>query len=363
VRSSFLRVSMGSSDFALQRFTYDDLPAGTTDPLLKYFSISHDQKYIIPLLLRARALNPQLTILASQWTPPAWMKTIGNMDGGSLKPEFWEAYTNYELKFLQEYQKLGVTIDYLTIQNEAMAWQTFPSMVMLSTDQRDIIKMHFGPMFTANNISTKILVLDHNWDLLDYVLTVLDDPTAKSYVSGVAWHCYGGKPNLQSVVHNAHPDKDTFFTECGPGLNSLFGPSLVKALDTLYVQSVNNWARGVLHWNIVLDPTGGPHVPGGCATCKGFYTIFPNGTYVKEAEYYSLSHNSKFVDVGAYRIASLSSSDSISVVSYQNPDESFVAVVINTSESPQQFDLTWTNKFVSYSLPSLSVVTFKWSST
>jgi len=285
------------------------------------------------------------------------------MDGGSLRPDFWETYTNYELKFLQEYQRLGVKIDYLTIQNEAMAWQTFPSMVMMSFDQRDIIKTFFGPIFAANNITTQILVLDHNWDLLDYVLTVLDDPIAKSYVSGVAWHCYGGKPNLQSVVHNAHPDTDAFFTECGPIRGEPFGSGLVQALDTLYVQSVNNWARGVLHWNIVLDPTGGPHVPGGCEGCGGFYTIYPNGTYTKEAEYYSLAHNSKFVDVGAYRIASLSSSDTVSAVSYVNPDGTFVAIVVNKSESPQQFDLTWSNRFVSYSLPGLSVVTFKWSPT
>jgi len=290
------------------------------------------------------------------------MKTTGNMDGGNLLPQFWDAYTNYEMKFLLEYKRLGISVDYLTIQNEALAWQTFPSMVMLSTDQRDIIKKNFGPRFAANNITTKILVLDHNWDLLDYVLTIMADPVAKSYIAGVAWHCYGGKPNLQSVVHNAHPDMDAFFTECGPSLKGLFGPSLVNTLDELYVQSVSNWARGVLHWNIVLDPNGEPHVPGGCSKCGGLYTVFSNGTYVKEAEYYSLAHNSKFVDVGAYRIDSMSSSTNlISVISYQNPDGSFVAVVVNKSTNSQQFDLLWGSQFVAYSLPAQSVVTFKWS--
>jgi len=363
VRSSFVRVAMGSSDFALQRFSYDDLPAGVTDPQLNSFSISHDQQYIIPLILRAKAINPQLTILSSPWSPPPWMKTNGNYDSGSLLPEFWSSFANYQMKFLQQYAKLGINVDYLTIQNEPLAAQSFPSMVMQTADQRDIIKKNFGPTFAANNISTKILVLDHNWDLAQYVLTVLGDPTTKSYVAGVAWHCYGGNPSAQNVIHDAHPDKDTFFTECSPEKSPgrEFGSALVSALDTLYVISVNNWARGVIHWNIALDPNNGPHVPGGCGECIGLLTIYPNGTYAKEPEYYSMGHNGKFVDVGAYRISSLSSSGSISVVAYQNPDGSFAVIVVNKSRANQQFDLNWNKQYVTYSLPQQSVVTFTWS--
>jgi len=361
-RSSFVRLSMGSSDFALQRYSFDDLPAGRTDPQLKTFSIRHDEAYIIPIILQAKSLNPKLTILCSQWSPPAWMKNNGNTDGGSLLPQFWDAYTTYEVMYLQQYAKLGVNIDYITIQNEPLASQSFPSMVMQAPDQRDIIKKNFGPAFAANNITTKILVLDHNWDLTQYVLTVLGDATTKSYVSGVAWHCYGGEPGAQSTVHNAHPDMDTFFTECSPVAARSFADSLVGAIDTLYVQSVNNWARGVLHWNIALDPSNGPHVPGGCDECGGFFTIFPNGTYVKEGEFYSFAHNSKFVDVGAVRIGSSANGGSISGVAYQNPDGTFVAVVVNKSKNNQQFDLTWANQFVTYALPGQSAVTFTWTS-
>jgi len=362
VRSSFLRLSMGSSDFATQRYSFDDLPAGKTDPQLQSFSIRHDQAYIIPIILQAQSLNPQLTILSSQWSPPAWMKNNGNMDGGSLLPQFWNSYTNYEIMYLQQYAKLGVKIDYITIQNEPMANQGFPSMVMQAPDQRDLIKKNFGPAFKANNISTKILVLDHNWDLTQYVQTVLGDPTAKSYVSGVAWHCYGGNPSAQTTIHNAYPDMDTFFTECSPFVGKDFGSSLVDAMDQLYAQTVNNWARGVLQWNIALDTNNGPHVNGGCDSCRGFYTILPNGTYVKEGEYYSLAHSSKFVDVGAHRIGS-SSGGSISVVAYQNPDGTIVAIVANKSKNTQQFDLNWANQFVSYTLPGQSAATFTWSSS
>jgi len=363
VRSSFVRVAMGSSDFAQQRFTYDDLPAGKSDPQLNTFSISHDQQYIIPVLLRAKAINPKLTFLSSPWSPPAWMKSSGNIDGGSLLQQYWDSFTNYQVKFLQQYEKFGLKIDYLTIQNEPMASQTFPSMVMQAPDQRDIIKKNFGPAFAANNISTKILCLDHNWDLTNYVLTVLGDPAANSYVAGVAWHCYGGNPSAQNTIHDAHPDKDTFFTECSPEGDSSknFGGNLINALDTLYVTTVHNWARGVLHWNIALNPDHGPHVNGGCSDCRGLLTIFSNGTYAKEPEYYSMAHNSKFVDVGAARIASTSSSGSISVISYQNPDGSFAAVVLNKSNFNQQFDLNWNNQYVTYSLPGQSVVTFTWS--
>jgi len=303
-----------------------------------------------------------LTVLSSPWTPPPWMKDNGNFDSGSLRPEYWNSFTNYQLKFLQQYEKLGLTIDYLTIQNEPLAAQTFPSMVMQAPDQRDIIKKNFGPTFAANNISTKILVLDHNWDLTDYVLTVLGDPTTKSYVAGVAWHCYAGDPSAQNVIHNAHPDKDTFFTECSPESSAGdFASTLISALDTLYVTSVNNWSRGVIHWNIALDPNNGPHVDGGCSDCLGLLTIYPNGSYAMEAEYYSMAHNSKFVDVGAYRISSSSTSDSIVVVAYQNPDGSFAVIVVNKSRSNQQFDLNWNKQYVTYSLPQLSVVTFTWS--
>jgi glucosylceramidase len=288
------------------------------------------------------------------------MKDTGNMDGGSLLPEYWESFAMYELKFLQEYEQAGVKLDYLTIQNEAMAWQTFPSMVMLSTDQRDIIKKFFGPIFATYNITTKILVLDHNWDLLDYVLTVLGDPITKSYIGGVAWHCYGGKPNLQSVVHNYHPDVDAFFTECGvPYSNPDWAGRLVNTLDRLYVQSVNHWSRGVLHWNIILNTTGGPHVVGG-GNGGGFYTILTNGTIVKEPEYYCLAHNSKFVDIGAFRIDGTSNTQSLSVVSYLNPDESFAVVVVNMCNCTEQFDIQWGTKYLTYELPSQSVATFTW---
>jgi len=240
--------------------------------------------------------------------------------------------------------------------------QTFPSMLMVAADQRDIIKKNFGPAFVSNNITTKILVLDHNWDLTDYVLTVLGDPTTNSYVAGVAWHCYKGIPSAQSTIHNAYPDKDAFFTECSPGDKPVdFGGKLIFALDTLYVDSVNNWARGVIHWNIALDPNNGPHVQGGCPVCRGLLTIYSNGTYSKEPEYYSMAHNSKFVDIGAYRISSMSSSDSISVVSYLNPNGSYVAIVLNKSLSNRQFDLNWKDQYLTYSLPQQSVVTFTWS--
>jgi len=185
----------------------------------------------------------------------------------------------------------------------------------------------------------------------------------KSYVAGTAWHCYGGNPSAQNTIHNAHPDKDMFFTECsGTTASPDFASNLVNTIDTLYVTVVNNWARGVLHWNIALDPNDGPHVPGGCGSCRGIVTIHPDGSYVREVEYYALGHNSKFVDVGAYRIGSSSSqSSTISVVSYQNPSGSFVAIVLNKSKSEQQFDLNWNNQYVSYSLPKQSVVTFMWS--
>jgi len=354
---------MGSSDFALKEYTYDDIDPNSSDPDLTHFSVDHDKSYILPMLVRAKTINPAMTYLASPWSPPARMKTSKSVERGNLVQQYWPSFANYHLKFLQQYASLGVKIDYLTLQNEPFNTAGFPTMYMSPTDQRDIIKQQIGPLFAKNNIDTKILVMDHNWDMADYVLTILNDAQAKSYVAGSAWHCYAGDPSAQGRVQSAHPDKDIFFTECSGGTWAPnWSDNLVWMTSTLFIGSVKNWARGVVLWNLALDQKNGPFIPGGCATCRGVVTILPNGNYSRNEEYYALAHNSKFVDVGATRVQTTSTNEGVlQGVAYKNPSGSLVAVVVNTSGQSQTFDLTWNGQYVTMpNFPPKSVVTFVW---
>jgi len=235
-------------------------------------------------------------------------------------------------------------------------------MYMTPEDQRDIIKQNIGPLFAGSN--TKILVMDHNWDMANYVLTILDDPIAKSLVAGSAWHCYAGDPSAQSNVQSKHPDKDIFFTECSGGTWAPnWGSNLVWMTQNLFIGSVQNWARGVVLWNYVLDTSNGPFVPGGCGTCRGVVTVYSNGTYTRNEEYYALGHNSKFVDVGASRIKSTSNNEQVLVgVAYKNPAGSFVTVLLNKASQTQTFDVVWQGKRVTLAnFPPQSVATLLWS--
>jgi glucosylceramidase len=203
---SYLRIPMGASDFALQDYTYDDMPAGQTDPNLEQFSIDYEKTSVIPALKLAVQLNPQLGLLGSPWSPPAWMKKNHQFHGSSLLPEFYQAFADYHVRFVQAYAEEGLTIDAITPQNEPMhTTEGYPTMYMSPEDQQTFVRDHLGPAFQAAGLDTRIIIFDHNWDLVDYPLTVLSDPAAAAFVDGVAFHCYGGDVSAQSQVHSCRP--------------------------------------------------------------------------------------------------------------------------------------------------------------
>src|SRR6266850_1256849 len=358
-----LRQPMGASDFsAVGNYSYDDMPTGQTDPNLSNFSISHDTSYIIPVLQQARTLNPALKIIGSPWSPPGWMKTTGSMIGGNLKPDAYAPFANYFVKYIQAYEAQGVTVNYITVQNEPLFIPTgYPGMGMPASDQASFIKNNLGPALAANRLNTKILAYDHNWDVPNYPRTVFADASAAQYVSGVAWHWYGGDVNAQTPVHNEYPGKDAFITEASGGTWQGGDANSFRDALNLVINGSRNWARGVVLWNMALDTNNGP-TNGGCGTCRGVVTIDQSsGNVTYNVDYYALGHASKFLKPGAYRIASNTFGSSIENVAFKNPDGSKVLIARNAGSAPSTFKILWGNESVSYTLNAGAAATFTWS--
>ena len=280
---SALRQPMGASDFVNgPQYTYDDMPAGQTDFGLAHFSIAHDQAQILPLLRQAEALNPHITVIATPWSPPAWMKDNDSLVGGHLidDPRVYATYAQYFVKFVQAYRAAGVKVDYLTVQNEPQnrTPKAYPGTDMPVAQEVKLIDA-LGPALQAAHLKTKILAYDHNWathpdDIAtaiqlgeapetDYPYEVLASPAAR-WVAGTAYHCYAGDPGAQTALHNAFPDKGIWFTECSgsytPGDTpaSIFNGTLRWHARNITIGTTRNWAKTVITWNVALDANSRP---------------------------------------------------------------------------------------------------------
>ena len=361
---SFIRVPMGASDFSLRHYSYDDMPGTTTDSALARFSIEADRAEKLPLLRRAFAINPELKVMASPWSPPGWMKTTNSLVKGTLLPKYYDSFAEYFVKFIRAYEREGIPIYAISLQNEPnFEPENYPGMRLDAKARAQVIGNHMGPRFARAGIHTLIWDWDHNWDLPQQPLDVLSDTTARKYIQGVAWHCYGGDVAAQGTVHDAHPEKDAYFTECSGGeWSPKFDENLKWTVSTLVIGATRNWARGVLLWNLALDTKFGPHL-GGCGNCRGVVTIdSASGTYARNNEYYALAHASKFVRPGAVRIASEGGDSSLVNVAFMNADDkSKVLIVVNNADHAQTFSVRWAGRGFQYSLPAASVVTLTWN--
>jgi glucosylceramidase len=328
IRISFLRISIGASDLDASVFTYNDLPAGQTDPALDHFTLDPDRANLIPLLKEIIAINPAIKILGSPWTPPVWMKDNDSSIGGSLKDEYFDAYSKYLVKYIQGMKEEGINIYAVTPQNEPLNPANNPSLLMLAGKQAEFIKNNLGPAFQSAGITTKIFIYDHNCDRPDYPLSILNDPAAKAFIDGSAFHLYAGDISALSQVHDAFPDKNVYFTEQYTAIESTFAGDLQWHIKNLVIGAPRNWSRTVLEWNLANDQNYGPHTPGGCTTCKGALTI--NGSNVKRnVAYYIIAHASKFVPQGSVRISSAQDA-TLQNVAYRTPDNKIVVIVLNT---------------------------------
>jgi len=355
---SYLRISIGASDLSDRVFSYNDLPAGQTDVNMAKFSLEPEKADLIPVLKEILAINPNIKILGSPWSAPTWMKTNNESKGGSLKPEYFDAYAKYFVRYIQEMKAEGITIDAITIQNEPLHPGNNPSMLMLAQDQADFIKKSLGPAFEAANIKTKIIVYDHNADRTDYPLLILNDPDAAKYVDGSAFHLYAGSIDDLSKVHNAWPSKNLYFTEQWVGAPGNLESDLAWHVRTLIIGGTRNWCRNVLEWNLASDPTYNPHTAGGCDQCLGTITI--NGDAVtRNPAYYILAHAAKFVRPGSVRINS-NLPGNLPNVAFKTPEGKKVLIVLNDNSTGQQFNIKFNGKTVTTSLDKGAVGTYLW---
>lgn len=358
---SLLRQPMGASDFALDNYTYDDVPGG--DPTLAAFSVARDDAVVVPLLVQARQLNPALRVIGTPWSPPAWMKSSRSMIGGTLDPAAYDPYAEYFRRFVQEYAARGIPVSAVTVQNEPhYSPETYPGMLLPAAQEAEFVGRHLGPTFAGAGIDTGILAFDGNWDGTAHALDVLADPVARTFISGTAFHCYAGDPARQDDVHDAHPDKAIYVTECSGGSWSPdFAANLRWGVQTLIIEAVRRWASGVMTWNMALDQDAGP-TNGGCQDCRGVVTIDTVTSRITyNVEYFVLGHASKFVLPGAVRVASTCDGrDHVESVAFRNPDTSMVLIVLNPAGEPRPFRVSCCDGAFSYRLPAGAVATFRW---
>ncbi|WP_082443194.1 MULTISPECIES: glycoside hydrolase family 30 protein [unclassified Sphingomonas] len=361
LRLGFTRLTIGASDFSPTHYSFDDMPAGVRDPDLARFSIAPNRTTVLPTVQAALAINPKLVVMASPWSPPGWMKTGDSMIGGTLRDDTYAVYARYLVRYLQAYAAQGVAMRYVTIQNEPdFSPKDYPGMKWPARDRARFVGRYLGPALERAKLPTRVLEWDHNWDQPDQPETVLRDPVASRYIPGIAWHCYGGTVTAQARVHAAFPTKDTFFTECsGGGWRPGWKNGFSDAIRNLMIGSTRNWARGVLLWNLALDPKGGPN-KGGCTDCRGVVTIDPStGSVRRELEYYALGHLSRFVAPGAARIDSSETAD-IASVAFRNPDGGIVLLAYNRGDVARPFTARTGSRSAHHLLPPGAAVTIRW---
>ncbi len=355
---SFLRISVGASDLDDHVFSYNDLKDGERDLSLSKFSLEKDKKYLIPLLKDILKINPKIQILASPWSPPTWMKDNKQSKGGSLKTEFYQVYAQYLAKYIQEMKKEGIIIHSLTIQNEPLHPGNNPSLYMSANDQALFIKNNLGPLFQKLKINTKIIVYDHNADRPDYPISILNDPQARKFIDGSAFHLYGGSVENIRQVHEAHPDKNVYFTEQWIGAPSNFGGDFNWHIKNLLIGASRNWCKTVLEWNLAADANQNPHTEGGCTACLGALTI-SDSNISRNAAYYIIAHASKFVRPGSVRIAS-NNTLGLSSVAFHTPGGKTILIVQNEDNKEQVFNISHLGKFANTQLPAGAVATYIW---
>ena len=354
---SYLRISIGASDLNANVFSYNDISTSSTDTTLQYFDIKPDTYDLIPVLKSALAINPNIKILGSPWSAPAWMKTNKSPKGGSLKPEYFGVYARYFVKYIQAMKDQRITIDAITVQNEPLNPDNNPSMYMSAQDQALFVKNYLGPEFAKANVKTKIILYDHNCDVYTYPTSILNDPDAHKYSDGSAFHLYGGDISALTTVHNAYPDKNVYFTEQWVGAPGNFQENLSWHIKNLIIGAPRNWSKNVLEWNLASDPEYNPHTVGGCSTCMGGLTI--GSSITRNVSYYIIAHASKFVPMGSVRIDS-NLSTNLPNVAFLTPSGKKVLIVLNESSLSQTFNIQFKGKTVTHSLASGSVASYVW---
>lgn len=355
---SFLRLSIGASDLSERCFTYNDLPDGQADTKLVHFDIEAGDLEVIPLLREILAINPKIKIMATAWSAPVWMKTKQSFVGGKLKPDCYAVYAAYLIKYLQAMRDKGITVHAITPQNEPLNQKNEPSMIMEASEQAEFIKNHLGPALSAAGLTdVELFCWDHNCDVPEYPLAVFADTEARRYLTGSAWHLYGGDISVLSEMHRAYPEMKLYFTEQWVGSDGQFGGDLMWHVKNVLIGSIRNWSRVVLEWNLASDPFCCPHTPGGEARCVGALTLGED--IVRNVAYYVIAHAAKFVDPGSVRIYS-DEHASLPNTAFLTPTGDIVLIVLNDCAESRSFNIQFQGKNALATLLARTVATYIW---
>jgi glucosylceramidase len=353
---NYTRLCIGASDFAFNLFSYSE----QEDFTLNNFSIAEDYKDVIPMLKEIRAINPHLQIMATPWSPPGWMKTSNSMVGGKLRTDCYDVYADYLIRYLQAYDKEGIPIQTITVQNEPeYGTAAYSCMDMTAEEQKVFIRDHFGPKLQASGLTTKIVLFDHNCDNPDYPIQILNDSIARKYADGSGFHLYKGDISALCKVHEAHPNRSIYFTEQSGGAWAPdFDQNVRWYAGELIAGAMNCWSKNVLVWNLALDENYGPKNTG-CQDCYGLVEVSSKGKVKNNAEYYALGHYGKAVQYGANRLES--DGDALKGVAFKNPDGTLVYLGVYYGKEPKEIVLHTGKKVFAYTFSPGEVATFKWS--
>lgn len=371
---SYVRVSIGCSDFSLSEYTCCD-----TKGIENFALTSEETQYVIPVLKEILAINPEVKVMGSPWTAPIWMK-VKNLEtkkastswtGDYLNPDYYQDYATYFVKWIEAFQNNGIDIYAVTLQNEPLNKGNSASMFMGWEQQRDFVKSAVGPAFEKAGIKAKIYAFDHNYnydnleDQKKYPAKIYADADAAKYLAGAAYHNYGGNKDELNSIHDAYPDKELVFTESTQGDwndGSNFAAKFIGDMNEIALGTVKNWCKGAIIWNLMLDANRGPNRPGGCINGFGAVDIDKDFKRIRyNSFYYIMAHMSSVVAPGAVRIGNDGfTATGLNYASFKNPDGSLAFVACNGST--ENINLTLddgTNHFM-VSIPSKGVVSLKW---
>lgn len=323
------RVSIGSSDYSPELYSYCD--GNEPDPDMKRFSIEKDKPYVLPILKEARAINRDMYLLASPWSPPGWMKPIGTMLGGYMDNKHFAAYATYFVRYLEEYEKAGVPIQAITIQNEVEADQggKMPACTWTKELEIEFVRDHLGPaLWDADFAHVGVWMIDHNYDLEQRAIDTMNDEALRQYSDSIAWHGYGGSADAVSRVRDVHPAVDHHFTE----FNTFLGAPHYKTDWTFWGtqigEAMRNWIKDYVMWNVALDEEGKPNI--GPFNCGGVVTIdSKTGEITRSGGYYGLGHYSRYIKRNAWCVESTGNLEKLIHVAFTNPDGTKVLVLSN----------------------------------
>ncbi len=342
---------------------------------------SEETQYIIPVLKEILAINPSIKIMGSPWTPPKWMKVNNLTDlkpfdswtSGQLNPKYYQDYGWYFVQWIQAMKKEGINIYSITVQNEPLNRKNSASLYMSWQEQQAFVKQALGPQLKAANLSTKIYAFDHNYnydniaDQTDYPVKIYNDAGAASFFAGAAYHNYGGDKAELIDIHNQRPDKELVFTETSIGEwndGRNLEKRLMEDMREVALGTVNNWSKGVIVWNLMLDTDKGPNREGGCQTCYGAVDIskanYKNIT--RNSHYYIVGHLSSVVKSGASRIGTSGyTAEGLVYTAFQNTDGTYAIVLLNESGDSRKITVADGKHHFSYDVPAKSVVSYRWT--